>query len=290
MGTQLLSATGVLDQHIDLVHFHIYTFNTSKSGGLMLHRLASRPPQSIVRNALFVVLVLFWLAGGTVLALAVPSVTDGGHTAGFYWKPTAFWFSNEQFTGDDSVLPPDPVDQLAPTIDLGLWYMWNHPVLRSYLPGTVAGLRTGIGFVEYRDSYTATGVGDADLTYTHYNTTIQVPIEAVIGIGGDRALWYLGLGSGFSWVIEGPYSNLQVSGDETPYLDDKTRGGTFWPLERSTAPIYTFALGSILEIGERWVFEPRFVLNGTLNQYAQDFDNTTHTMGISFGFGRRFGE
>lgn len=163
--------------------------------------------------------------------------------------------------------------------------MWNRPVLRSVLPATVAGIRTGIGFVEYRDSYTFDIDETTSATFLHYVSTVSVPIEAMIGFGGDRALAYVGIGSGYAFAADGPFSETTIEGD-TAFYDDFSGQR---PLANSMVLLYSLTTGGVFRLGPKWVFEPRFTFLGTTANFAADFSNTVRSMGVSFGLGRRWG-
>lgn len=211
-----------------------------------------------------------------------PSLVEGDHRLGFHLAPTFVWFSGDDWNGESfsPFFPGDP-DEVSASSDVGVFYHGQWPAFRGAFDSSLIGVHAAVEFAERRgttvdDSPFGTGerIADSLVKMVHF------PVELTLGFGVPRAVWYLGVGLGLYARLEGPQFDVS-------YTDsDETIGEDYG----STDITYSLALGGVLQIGRRWVFEPRLFFNGmTYILFDSEYHISHHAAGVSFGFARRLG-
>ncbi len=185
---------------------------------------------------------------------------------------------------DEVVDPYDPSGQDRRSLNLGVSYRFLRQARPDVAPWWMWGVATGVYWGQKystvriddpRDEFSGIRVGwefKADL--------LELPLELLIGGGGDRFAGYIGVGSGVSILVDDPESLIDGEDVGTPFDDDYSQ----------FSPVLILSVGGFARILPNVTGEVRFHWDRQLRSWYSDYtvlyETLALTLGVAYHFGR----
>lgn len=220
---------------------------------------------------------------------AVPRpMIEGGWMLGAYVGPSvSFWRGDDW----DDFIDSFPDDDESRTVgnfgmsDAGasLSYVGKPAFAgdRPFMLGVRGAAGTAYRGIDFRvdDPF---GYGDFEYSETVF--TLQLPLELLVGVGGDRAAVLFGAGIGSTVIFSEPSYYADFEGSDE-FDDDGT-----YDTVGNVRPIYSVSLNALVRFGNKWVGEGRLYYDGIIIPWDNiDRDVLYSALGLTAGIGYRFG-
>lgn len=204
---------------------------------------------------------------------------DGGWTVGVNaGTASTFWYGNDW-------------DEDTKDADVEVFWNWTagaycmvtgQPAFLGNGP-VLLGLRSGIDLVSVETRVQDDDpFGSGDLEYTEWFSTLQIPVELLIGIAGDQVAVMFGAGMGASVLIDEISYETDFTG-----TDQFEESGTLDP-DTPAVPIYSLSLNGYVRLGSRWVADTRLTYDGILIPWTDDREILYNGLAVTVGVGYRF--
>jgi hypothetical protein len=208
------------------------------------------------------------------------SFRAGGHIIGvFIGAAGGFYFGDDWDELIDS-LPGDPEQSAEVYPEVGLAYTFLSQPNRFSGTPWMLGFRGAFGFGT-RETYVVTEDDFGEqYDYWEWVEPVQVPIEALVGVGYDRFGLLAGVGTGISFLPGDPRYEVEGPGfDEYDTYETDT----------DVVPIYSLSLNGYVRIGSRWMADARLAYDGIIVPWDSNRDVLYSGLAFTVGIGYRFG-
>lgn len=209
------------------------------------------------------------------------SFLAGGHVVGLYIGAAGGFYYGDDWDEFIDSLPGDP-DQTAEVYpEFGLAYTFLSQPNRWNDTPWMLGFRGAFGSGT-RETYVVTDDDSGEqIDYWEWVDPIQVPVEALVGVGFDRFGLLAGVGTGISFLLPGD-PRYEVEGPG--FAEDDS-----YETDTDVVPIYSLSLNGYVRIGSRWMADARLAYDGIFVPWDSDREVLYSGLAFTVGFGYRFG-
>jgi hypothetical protein len=204
-----------------------------------------------------------------------------GHITGLYATVAWNWYTGNDWT--DTLDNVDADDSGGGDFGAaGFSYTYLRQARRDVAPWWMWGLRTGIGWSNkiYRADIIDPTTGIDRAEYEFIAHILEVPVEFLIGGGGDRFVWYLGGGLGGSILLAEPDSRFD--GDEVGHPSGNDADN---PLQA----FFRVGTGGYFRIADSWTGDIRVTYDRMFSgSWYPDFSQEYNTLSLGLGVGYHF--